>query len=53
MKSILTKTRLSQTWLMSLKGQKIKLNIHHVSHVNRSMGIYNATAISEIIETQD
>lgn len=35
---------------MSLKGQKIKLNIHRVSHVNHSMVscIYNATAISEI-----
>lgn len=35
---------------MSLKGQKIKLNIHHVSHVNHNMAscIYNAIAISEI-----
>lgn len=50
MNSVFTKTRLSQTWLMSLKGQKIKLNIHRVSHVNHSMVscIYNATAISEI-----
>lgn len=46
-----TKTHPSQTWLMSLKGQKIKLNIPHVSHVNHSMVscIYNLTAISEII----
>lgn len=35
---------------MSLKGQKIKLDIPHVSHVNHSMGscIYNIIAISEI-----
>lgn len=35
---------------MSLRGQKIKLNIHHVSHVSHRMVscIYNAGAISEI-----
>lgn len=50
MNSIFTKTRLSQTCLMSLEGQKIKPSIPHVSHVNHSMVscIYNVTAISEI-----
>lgn len=52
--SIFGKTQPSQTWLMSLRGQKIKLNIHHVSHVNHRMVscIYNAGAISEITALQ-
>lgn len=35
---------------LSLKGQKIKVNIPHVRHVNHSMVIciYSVTAISEI-----
>lgn len=51
MNSVFTKTRLSQTWLMSLKGQKIKLNIPDVSHVNHSrvICIYNVRAITEIM----
>lgn len=47
MNSVFTNTCLSQTWLMSLKGQKIKLNIPSVRRVNQGW-IYNVTATSEI-----
>lgn len=48
--SVFTDTRPSQTLLMSLRGQKIKLDTPRVSHVNHNMVscIYNVTAISEI-----
>lgn len=42
--------RPSHSRLLSLRGRKIKPNIHHVSHVNHRMVscVYNAGAISEI-----
>lgn len=60
MSSVLIKTCLSQTWWMSLKGQKVKLSnlpspihVRHVCHIMASR-VHNATAMSEIMafETQ-
>lgn len=50
MVSLSPKASLSQTWLMSLKGEKIKLNVQRVRRVNHNMEscIFTVAAVSEI-----
>lgn len=50
MKSVSPKASLSQTWLMSLKGEKIKLNAQRVRCVSHNMEscIFTVAAVSEI-----
>lgn len=50
MKSLSPKASLSQTWLMSLKGEKIKLNVQRVRRVSHNMEscIFTVAAVSEI-----